>query len=508
MKTKIFSNIILAGIVLFSSCTNLDEKLYDKVDQNDYGKTEAEIQTIVGAAYASLRGFNDSNEGGTICYPTGEFVFFLNACASDEATIPTRGTDWYDGGRYQDIQRHQWKIDNILVWSAWKYCYQGIAKINTIIYQVDQSQLTENDKDKVKAELRGLRAYYYYLLLDQFGNVPLVVNFEEEEMPKNTARKDVFTFVEKELLESLDLLPENRSYGRLTQPVANSILARLYLNAEVYTGTPRWQDCIDACERVSLAGYTLEQDYFANFKADNNKSQEIIFAIPYDHKAGTVGNYLASMTYHCNQKEAFSINASYPWCGNGISAQPGLYSSFEENDTRANALLIGEQISMSKGTVVLMDNGNPLIYTEEIKNFTNALQNEGARLHKYEVKADDQWERDYDLVLIRYSEILMMKAEASFRLNYIANAHGIVNDVRARAGLKALDKLTLEALDNEWRHEFVFEGLRRTTNIRFGTYFKPWWEKGVSEEYKALFPIPKNVLGLNPKLEQNPGYPK
>ena len=508
MKTKIFSNIVLTALVLLSACTNLDEKLYDKVGQDDYGKTESEIQTIVGGAYASLRGFNDSDEGGTICYPTCEFVFFLNACASDEATIPTRGTDWYDGGRYQDIQHHQWKIDNILIWSAWKYCYQGIAKVNSIIYQVDQSELTEGDKNKVKAELRAVRAYYYYLLLDQFGNVPLTVNFEEEELPLNSPRAEVFKFVETELIEVLDLLSPAKSYGRMTQDVANSLLARLYLNAEVYTGTPRWQDCIDACERVSASNYSLEPDYFANFKSDNEKSKEIVFAIPYDHKAGTIGNYLASMTYHYNQKDAFSIDGSYPWCGNGISAQPGLYSSFDENDVRKKSLLIGEQISLKTGATILMDNGNPLIYTEDINNFANALQNEGARLNKYEVKADDQWERDNDLVLIRYAEVLMMKAEASFRLNYTANALSIVNDLRTRAGIEALAALTLEDLDNEWRHEFVFEGIRRTTNVRFGTYFKAWWEKGTTEDYKNIFPIPKNVLSLNPKLKQNPGYPE
>lgn len=503
MKVKILSILTLVGL-LATACTDLDEKLYDKVSTDDYGKTAAEIQTIVGGAYATLRGFNDSDQGGTICYPTCEYVFFLEECVSDEACIPTRGTDWYDGGRYQELQFHTWDSQNILIWSAWKYSFQGIANVNSIIYQVDQSGLTEEDKDVVKAELRGIRAYYYSLLLDRFGNVPIVTSFEQSELPANSSRADVFKFVEDELLDIMDKLPSNVRYGGFTQNVANSLLARLYLNAEIYTGTARWQDCIDACDRVS--GYSLEPDYFTNFKTRNEVSKEIIFAIPYDHKEGTVGNYLASMTYHYNQKFAFTADGSYPWCGNGISAQPGLYSSFEENDVRRKSVLVGEQIHIGTGSVIMMDNGNPLIYTEEIGKFTNALQNEGGRLHKYEVQPDDQWERDNDWVLIRYAEILMMKAEANLRLGYSANAISLVNELRNRAGLSPLTVLTLEDLDREWKHEFVFEGIRRTTNIRFGTFFNAWWEKGATPQYRALYPIPHNVLSLNPSLKQNPGY--
>lgn len=504
MKNKILSILALSGLLAMSSCTDLDEKLYDKVPMDEYGQTDKEIQTIVGGAYASLRGFSDSDQGGTNCYPTCEYVFFLDECASDEACIPTRGTDWYDAGRYQEVQRHTWSAGNIMILSSWKYCFQGISSVNTIIYQVDKSELTDESKATVKAELRGIRAYYYLLLIDQFGNVPIVTDFEEEGLPANSSRADVFKFIETELTEIIDLLPATKTYGRFTQGVANSLLARLYLNAEVWTGTARWQDCLDACDKVS--GYALEADYFTSFKTANESSNEIIFSIPYDHKAGTVGNYLASMTYHYNQRFAFSSDGSYPWCGNGISAQPGLYSSFEEGDLRRNSLLIGEQINMSTGSVIMMDNGNPLNYTEEITNFENALQNEGARLHKYEVQADDQWERDNDWVLIRYAEILMMKAEANYRLGFTVNALPLVNELRSRAGLANLTSIDLQVLDNEWKHEFVFEGLRRTTNIRFGTFFEKWWEKEESPKTRGIYPIPSTILDMNSNLTQNPGY--
>lgn len=507
MKNTIITATLL-GMFALSSCTNLDEKLYDKVSMDDYGKSSSEVQTIVGGAYATLRGYGSGTpEGnGVNCYPTCEYVFFTSACSSDEACIPTRGTDWYDGGRYQQLQFHTWDASNTGILSVWRYNFTGVSKINAIIYQVEQSELTDDDKNVVKAELRGLRAYYYYNLLDNFGNVPISTNFTDKQLPKNSSRKEVFEFVERELKDILPLLPSGVQYGRFTQNVAYTLLARLYLNAEVYTCTARWQDCLDACDKV--AGYRLTADYKESFKIKNETSPEIIFAIPYDHKQGTVGNYLSSMSYHYNQKYAFSADGSWQWSGNGICAQPGLYSSFDEKDVRRASLLIGQQYSAKDGSEVLMDNGEPLNYTEEISNYVDAKQNEGARLNKYEWSSTDLWERDNDWVLMRYAEILMMQAEANYHLGYPQAALPYINQIRQRAGLDALTNLTLDDLDAEWKHEFVFEGLRRTTNIRFGTYFKAWWnkEEDPADKHTGIFPIPKEELDKNPNLEQNPGY--
>ena len=97
---------------------------------------------------------------------------------------PTRGTDWYDGGRYQQLQFHTWDANNTAILSVWRYNFTGVSKINAIIYQVEQSSLTDQEKKVVEAELRGLRAYYYYNLLDNFGNVPISTSFTEKELPK------------------------------------------------------------------------------------------------------------------------------------------------------------------------------------------------------------------------------------------------------------------------------------------------------------------------------------
>ena len=501
MKIKITAAILMS--MLFTiSCTDLSEDLYDRVEDGNFGNTPKEIDALVGGAYSSLRGFADGISNN---YPTCEYVFFLNETVSDEATIPTRGTNWYDGGQYQDAQKHTWKPDNRMILSAWRYNYTGIAKINSIIYQIDKSSLTDTAKAPIYAELKALRAYYYYNLLDMFGNVPIVVNFEDTSLPSNSTRKQVYDFVEKELLDALPHLTSNVVYSKFTKNVAYSLLARLYLNSEAFVGTPRWQDCIDMCQKVT--GYTLAPDFFANFATQNEKSPEIIFAIPYDSKAGTVGNYMSSMSCHYLHKLTLSAIGDYPWSANGMCAQPGVYSAFGATDKRRKCMVVGDQINLATGQVIMMDNGEPLTYTEAVTSVADAKENEGVRLGKYEMKAGEMWERDHDLVVIRYAEILMMQAECYVRLGAADLAKPFLQQIATRAGTELPATIDLAYVDKELLREFTFEGRRRTDNIRFGTFFDSWWEKGATEKYRAIFPIPSTVMTTNKNLNQNPGYP-
>ena len=315
MKVKITA-LLVVSMLFTISCTDLNEDLYDRVEDGNFGNTPKEVDALVGGAYSSLRGFKDDISNN---FPTSEYVFFLNETVSDEATIPTRGTNWYDGGQYQDAQKHTWKPDNRMILSAWRYNYTGIAKINAIIYQVDKSSLTDTAKAPIYAELKALRAYYYYNLLDLFGNVPIVVNFEDTSLPTNSTRKQVYDFVEKELLDAIPHLTSNVVYSKFTKNVAYSLLARLYLNSEAFIGTARWQDCITMCQKVT--GYTLAPDFFANFATQNEKSPEIIFSIPYDQKAGTIGNYMNSMSCHYLHKLTISSTGlDFPWSANGMFA--------------------------------------------------------------------------------------------------------------------------------------------------------------------------------------------
>lgn len=500
MKIKIKAALLLTLLFTFS-CTDLSEDLYDRVEDDDFGTTPNEIEALVGGAYSSLRGFSDAISNS---FPTCEYVFFLNEVASDEATIPTRGTDWYDGGRYQQVQKHTWTADNGMILSAWRYCYAGIAKINSIIYQIDKSGLSDAAKVPIYAELKSIRAYYYYQLLDMFGNVPIVTNFENQGLPSNSTRQEVYDFVESEWLDALPHLRSNIVYSKFTKNVVYGLLARLYLNSEAYVGTARWQDCIDMCQNIT--GYSLSTDFFASFKTENQTSNEIILSIPYDSNAGTVGNYLSSMSCHYLHRFTVSATGDYPWSANGICGQPGLYSSFVDTDKRKKCMIQGDQISLATGSVIIMDSGQPLTYTEDIVNFTDAKQNEGVRLGKYEIKAGEKWERDHDWVLMRYSEILMMQAECYVRLGSPDLAAPFVQQITSRAGTEMPATIDLNFIDKELLREFTFEGRRRTDNIRFGTFFQPWWEKGATPAYRAIFPIPTTVLATNSNLVQNTGY--
>lgn len=487
-----------------TACTNLEEEFFSVVPSAEYGITSSEIQTIAGSAYASLRGFKDDVSN---CYPASEYVYFLIETVSDEFCVPQRGSDWYDNGRYQDAQTHNLKPDNAMVLSAWKYCYAGISKCNFVISAVERSGLTEDEKEFVKAEIRGVRAYYYYLLLDWFGNVPLSTSYTETEIPANSTRAQVYAFVESELLAITDLLQPQAEYGRFTRSVANTLLARLYINSEVYIQTARWQDCIDACNRVS--GYKLTDRVLDNFIQENQFSGEIIFAIPYDHKEDTEGNYFLSLTYHYNHWQAISASAGgWSWSVNGPCAQPGVYSSFEPGDERIASMCEGIQYNVVTKEPILDRTGAVLNYTENIGDFYDAKEYEGVRISKYQTKEGDVFERDNDWVLMRYAEVLMMKAECLVRLGRAAEAYPIVAQIRTRSGLTSTpNPITLEVLDNEWLHEFLFEGIRRSVNIRFGTYFEPWWEKpSNTPAEKAIFPIPATELVKNNKLVQNPGY--
>lgn len=499
MKTNIFLSFLLSAVVAVS-CTNLDEELYSTVPDGSFGTTPAEVQALVGGAYSSLRGFSDEI---TTSFPTTE-VFFINEVSSDEATIPTRGVNWYDGGRYQEMQRHDWTPQNPLVFSVWRYAYNGIAKVNSIIYQIDKSALTTKEKEPIYAELKAVRSYYYLVLLDLFGNVPIVTDFADLTLPTNSSRTEVFNFVEKELTEAIPHLKSGVVYSKFTKNVAYALLSRLYLNAEVYTGKPRWADALKMAQNVS--GYSLNGDYFGNFLVENQNSPEIILSIPFDSKAGTVGNYIGSMSFHYLHRFTIAANGDYPWCANGISAQPGVYSAFKEDDKRRKSLAIGDQISLATGSTIVMDNGEPLTYTENITSLASAKENEGARINKYEQKPGEKYERDHDWVLVRYAEMLMIQAECHVRMGNPSLAKPLVDQVLARTGTKAPDNITLDYLNEELMKEFIFEGQRRTTNIRFGTFFKPWWEKGATAQYRNIFPIPSTVLITNTNLKQNPGY--
>ena len=366
--------------------------------------------------------------------------------------------------------------------------------------------------------------------MDMFGDVPVVESLDEVS-PATKSRKEVFDFVEKELKENLPNLSEDKTttYGRVSKWGAEALLAHLYLNAEVYTGTARWDDCITACNEVINSGlFQLDPRWNDPFKVDNDKSsKENIWVIIFDEVyAGGLNLY--AMWFHYAMQKGWKLESG-TW--NGLVTQPTFFDSFADNDLRkSEGFLIGKQyprVKREDGTYYFDTTAEPLKGSEEysgkdlvlvnqIKSMTEGEENSGARSVKYEVVEGARYDMSNDWVLFRYADILFMKAECLMRKNggkATAEAVELINSVRKRAfaaadqeaALYTTATLTMDELLAERGREFAFEGLRRQDLVRFGKFVTTsWWDKNASNnENYNIFPIPYKKLQANPNLRPN-----
>jgi starch-binding outer membrane protein, SusD/RagB family len=494
------------------ACTDLDEDLYSQISADEYqtilkNYTDAQYADAFLAAYAPLTAFGGHNG-----------INSDQECSTDEVIIPQRGGDWFDGGQWIRMHRHEYTPNEESLNNAWKSCYSGIATCNRLIKELPVAR--PNNATTTVAELRALRAYYYQILLDMFGNVPLIVTFPGD-LAEATAksRAEVFAFVETEYTQALPSVADAgaATYGRMSKGAVNAALARLYTNAQVYTGTAQWDKAIAAADAVINSGkYAIETNYYANFGATNNNSRENIFVVPFD-AAKLQGFNLAQMTLHYESKATFNLT-DQPW--NGYCTSADFYNSYDATDARRANLLAGPQFA-ADGTTRLQDNGaesndpdgKPLTFTPALnEHFPNCLRQAGARVGKYKFENGATPNLNNDFPLLRYADVLLMKAEALWRKNATdAVALGLFNQVRARAGAAAWtagDMTSAKILAERGRETF-FEGIRRTDMIRFGRYFEAGYtpfKPGADQACKGLFPIPQPQIDANKNLKQNPCY--
>jgi hypothetical protein len=359
------------------------------------------------------------------------------------------------------------------------------------------------------------------MLMDFFGGVPLVTSTKVEATAR-APRDSVFRFIESELNATRLVLPLSRpadQTGRLTSGAANAMLAGLYLNAQVYTGTvsasgltkgtARWQDAITAADRVINSGqYALEANWKHNFTPDNHDSKENIFYISNTNAQPGLGLSLPMRTLHYNQ---LSVSGG-PW--NGFAAVAETYRAFDPADKRREMFLVGQQYSFDSGLPVKDRAGNALIFTDSIGNETQAAENEGPRLNKFvplpTALNGDSHPNNYPF--FRLAEMYLIKAEALNELGQTSAAITQVNLVRDRQfnPAKPLAGLSQSALRtailDERQFEFAAEGKRRQDLIRAGTYTNARRFKTAAGGFKVLFPIPSTQISVNPLLTQNPGY--
>jgi starch-binding outer membrane protein, SusD/RagB family len=545
MKRKFLRKIgmIGVGVTFFTfSCTNLDEELYDRVTPDNFFQTEQELISGLGAAYSSFGGLgNHSN------------LWSTNELVSDELIITTKGGDWFDGGVLQQLHLHSFTPDNGFFNNTWGQLYGGVSTANRLLAQFEELKAGGNTSaDAIIAELRAIRALWYYWIMDGFGRGPLVIDFNDTEVKGASTRQELYNFVESELNAVIPVLPDAKdasTYGRMTKWAALAIRAKLYLNAEVYTGTQQWAKAAADAQTIIAGGkFNLESTYKDNFAVSNAGSNENIFVYAYD-KVFAQGFNWPMMTLHYASQNIFKLT-DQPW--NGYSVVEEFYNSYSDpvtnpgpqgpvwkglavdanndgvaddmgtQDARLSNFLVGPQYLPSgakatdpafegPGTAQPDPDGINLNFTPRINELgPNAWRQGGARIGKYAYEVGGTANMSNDFVILRYADVLLIRAEALARLNGYADAEALtlVNQIRTRAKVDPFVTLDADKLFAERGREMFAEMSRRQDMLRFGKFgakygFKP--NADASTKYQ-LFPIPKQQLDANAKLTQNPGY--
>lgn len=458
---------------------------------------------------------------------------------SDEAVCgwPDAGIDTYVYG--------QMGSDHPMLNGLYNRLYVAITTCNYYLQAAADYNATYT------AEVRALRAYYYSILLDGWGgNVPFTTTISSEK-PKQTNGADLYAFIENELTEAkenlLDAAALNESdanYGRFNKAAADVLLARIYLNAEVYTGTAQWQKASDAAKRVMDLGvyklsstaatasngqvYSGYQKLFMGDNGSNGATDEAIFSIKFqgNHMATWGASmFLMAACWDGDMKLSSTVtsnNTKEAWGGNRATSQ--LVSKFSLTEDNSKELLTdGMILAAGDDRALFCSEGHKFSTTADLGAFKN-----GYGVTKYhnnnlnsEAGSHSQFP-DIDIFVMRYAEVLLTYAEAQFRLGNTAEALAQIQALQARANVKATSKHRVASISedgheiiDEWCREFYFEGRRRTDLIRWnlysGTSYLWEWKGGVSTgtslpEYTKLFPIPASDIIANSNLKQNTGY--
>ncbi|MDD3511803.1 MAG: RagB/SusD family nutrient uptake outer membrane protein [Fermentimonas sp.] len=529
----IYSTIIALLLTLFSC--SLDENPVDQMPEEEAYKSSVLIYLNTVANLYTEVGGTDGSQG---LAGTDRGVYDLNTFTADEALLPTRGGDWFDGGLWQDMFKHNWSIDNSIIKGSWDYLYRVIGKSNQSLDKLNE--LIELDPENTllpvyQAEVKAFRAMYYYYLLDLYARVPIVESSSVKISDvKQSSRSEVFEFVVKELEESIPYLVSANSskfgeyYGRMTKPVAYFLMAKLALNSQVYAdndwtdndGIPNghanftvddtqmnaWEATIAYCDKITDLGYKLEPNFSANFSVTNELSSENIFVIPMDPINYEARNMNLVRSRHYAHAKAFSQDG---W--NGASATKEALAIFRKDgvDPRTKMTYFMGKVYGPDGNPVLDEDVELEYKPDAIALDVSGIEEEktaGARMAKYEFDTNAQSAGQLvrnDWVLFRYADILLMKSEALVRNGMNGDAE--LQKVRSRVGAPAR-AATLNNILDERMLEFAWEGLRRQDLIRFGKFHQPITDRPVSAPFRTVFPIPADVLSLNTNLSQNPGY--
>jgi hypothetical protein len=528
-----YATLVVVGTALGGAgCTDLTETPYTEITENNFKPTAADLAALMAPAYTPLRNMWMSWYG---------MVDFQGE-TSDELLTPVRPNGWYDGGVYVRLHEHRWDATQGQPNGLWGNSYSGINAANRVIYQIESGVVPTDEATKTAtlAELRALRAYYYSVLLDNFGSVPIATDFTSTELPTQSTRQQVYDFVVKEFTATIPQLSTatgTATYGRMNQFAAKGILARVHLNAEVYTGTPAWDKVLTLTQEIIGASkYRLDPSFRTPFSRTNNTSAEIIFAVPYDQVNANQSSFHMK-TLKPDLRFALGL-AAQPW--GGSASAPQFIDTYDPADGRlADTWLMG---------TVRDAQGRGYDFVKHVPEINKTEFHHGFPVKKYELYAGETGASDVDYPALRYAEILLMRAEALLRTGNAGEAASLVTQVRQRnfTGANAA-KATVTAAEltqgsrfnygwydpdgvvkdrkggtpvtnggadvrfgrmlDELGWEFAVEAHRRTDMIRFGVFTtKSWFNHVPNGAHRIVFAIPQSALNTNSNLKQNPGY--
>ena len=502
------SNIII--LMMITSCSFLNEQPSSALtEEQAFNSMTALRNNAVLSVYRYVGGNADSQG----LQGTGRGVYDLNSLTTDEQIIPTRGGDWYDGGYWQDLHNHAWTTDDRSIRDTWDYLFKVVMLCNSGIAHIEAYDKADKDEAllaEYKAELRALRAMYYWYLLDLYGRVPIVTRTDiPTDSVQLASRKQVYDFAVSELLESMPLLgndyanlPLGTYYGRMTHSVATFVLMKLYLNHVVYTGVeqPALYDSIVAYADMLSLLYCLEENLMLNFSLSNDQSRENIFVIPREvGKYSTLYKY-EQRTLHYNHAAAIGTGGE-----NGTSATLETLDVFgyktDHQDPRFEQYFYYDTVYVNNRMIYREDGKTPLVYEADKVALdvsgTAYEKTAGARMNKYEYDPNGVQDCNIgknDIVLFRYADVVLMKAEAKARMGQ--DASGEINMIRRRCDASDITAPSLEDIYRERWRELMWEGWHRNDMIRFGKW----------TGHTTVFPIPQDMLLIHKDWLQNDGY--
>lgn len=529
------------------SCTDLDVDI--KSQFTEFPDNERAAEAISADVYTAYRG------------AMGRDHWMVQTLSADEAVSVSMGSDWYDGGQYRQFHVHNWNADNGMLTNMWNSAIVGIVNSNNVL------TIINNDEADIAAPIRAMRAFYHFILMDNFGAAPILKG-RVEVQPDRSPRPEVCRFIESELLEIKDKLPttvNSSTYGKVTKYMAEALLAKLYLNWSVYTAqnvedyTPnasneKLQEVVKMCDNIIASNQfnLTSHKFLEKFRPDNGPQiKDFIFVMPYD-KESQQGMTFSRFWIHRSAQNQFANlpqsvggtfrvlptyldkfnlagderNASY------IGGKQYYWSNYQEDRTRPFLIRTSKkgidqdyvgadadtqfewQLDITRDIILRPDGAATLNVGNDQKG-----RSMGYRSIKFymdvNVTSAHQRNQSNDVPIFRYADILLMKAEAILRGASATNGEtpmSLVNQIRTyvKAPLLTASPTLQDVLDERAR-EFADESWRRNDLIRYGKFEDKWgfrdlYAASYTEKFRRIFPVPTTVLNLNNIWKQNPGY--